>query len=84
MLLRALPIATGATGRGAARGAGSPHLRQRALPATLEFAGNETVVRIDAIELPFRQGRSVSGALDLAFGVCAQRVVDLLPGLARA
>ena len=63
---------------------GRPSLHQRALPSTLEFGGDKTVIRIDAIELPLRQSCSVSGALDFAFGIFAQRRVDLTLGPARA
>jgi|GEM_PF-2419725 len=55
------------SGRGE-RSPGSPHLRQRTLPARLGVAGNQTVVQIDAIELTLCQSRSVPGALDLGFG----------------
>ena len=46
---------------------GRPNLLQRGLPATLEFGRDETIVGIDAVELPLRQCRGVSFPLDLVF-----------------
>jgi len=59
---------------------GRPNLLQCRFPAAFQFRRDETVVRIDAVELPFRQGRSVAGAFDLPFCVCKQRRVDLALG----
>ncbi len=47
------------------RGFGLAQIAQRLLPAPLEFGGDETVVRIDLIELPFGQRRPVAQPLNL-------------------
>src|SRR3954451_10978900 len=50
---------------------GRANLVQRRFPAMFQLAGDETVVRIDAVELPFGQGRFIPLALELTFGAGA-------------
>jgi hypothetical protein len=77
-------IATGHTdmrrGMPGERLLGRPDLAQRCFPPTLEFAGDETIVGIDAVELAFCQRRSIPLPLELTFRAGAQRRVDLLLG----
>ncbi|MFW8610014.1 hypothetical protein [Rhizobium beringeri] len=65
---------------------GQRHLQQREvrstlLPSTLEFGGDQTIIRVNAIELAFCQRRGVALALKLPFSASAQGLVDLLCGL---
>jgi hypothetical protein len=58
-------------------------LCQRGFPPALELPGNEPVIGIDTVELPFGQRRGLSFSFELTFRAGAQRGVDLLLGLAR-
>ncbi|TIL29710.1 hypothetical protein [Mesorhizobium sp.] len=57
---------------------GSANLAQRRFPSTLEFAGDKTIVRIDAVELALGQRCSIALALKLTFRAAAQGLFDLL------
>ena len=62
---------------------GRPDLVQGRFPAALEFRGDETIVGIDVVELPFGQSGGVALALELTFRTGAQRRIHLLLGSAR-
>ncbi|WP_132549384.1 MULTISPECIES: hypothetical protein [Rhizobium] len=51
---------------------------QRCFPSTLEFGGDQTIIRVNAIELAFCQRRGVALALKLPFSASAQGFIDLL------
>src|SRR4051794_17682680 len=63
---------------------GRTNLVQCRFPPAFQFAGDETVVGIDAVELPFGQSRLLPLALELTFGAGAQRRIHLMPGPAGA
>ncbi|MBB4346234.1 hypothetical protein GUK30_38160 [Rhizobium leguminosarum] len=56
----------------------SAKFAQRCFPSTLEFGGDQTIIRVNAIELAFCQRRGVALALKLPFSASAQGLVDLL------
>ena len=51
---------------------GRSDLVQSCLPAALKFRGDETIVGVDPVELPFGQSGGVPPALELAFRAGAQ------------
>ena len=58
----------------------SPDLAQSRFPAPLEFRGDETIVGIDLVELPFGQGCGISLPFELACCTGAQGGIHLLLG----
>jgi hypothetical protein len=51
---------------------GLPNFNQGRFPAAFEFGGHQTIVGIDAVDLPFDQCSRIPLSLKLAFGARPQ------------
>src|SRR3954466_14801988 len=71
--------ATGVLPRVGERGFGLAQVAQCLLPTPLEFGGDQTVVRIDLIELPLGQGGSVAQPLNLLRLSLERRLLGRVP-----